>query len=88
MPSSDGLRVDFFGDDANQALLLSLLKGLPEGVTELMVHPAIVDDELRASSSYTTQRQAELVVLTSETTRRAVLEGGIRLTRYADALVT
>lgn len=86
--SSDGLRVDFFGEDANQELLLSLLKGLPEGVTELMVHPAIVDDELLASSSYTHERQAELEVLTSETTRQAVLRGGIRLTRYADALVT
>jgi predicted glycoside hydrolase/deacetylase ChbG (UPF0249 family) len=88
VPSSDGLRVDFFGEDANQELLLSLLKGLPEGVTELMVHPAIVDAELLASSSYTNERQAELAVLTSETTRHAVLSGGIRLTRYADALVS
>lgn len=88
VPSSDGLRVDFFGEDANQELLLSLLKGLPEGVTELMVHPAIVDAELLASSSYTTERQTELTVLTSEATRQAVLNGAIRLTRYADALVS
>lgn len=86
VPSSDGLRVDFFGEDANQELLLSLLKSLPEGVTELMVHPGFADAELLASSSYTNQRQAELAVLTSESTRQAISSGDIRLTRYADAL--
>ncbi len=85
--SSDGLRVDFFGEDANQELLLSLLKGLPDGVTELMVHPAIVDDDLLASSSYTSEREVELAVLTSRVTRQAIQGGRIRLTRYADALV-
>lgn len=86
VPTSDGLRVDFFGEDANQTLLLGLLKRLPEGVTELMVHPAIVDADLLASSGYAEPREAELAVLTSDATRHAVVEGDIRLTRFADAL--
>ena len=86
--TSDGLRVDFFGEDANQKLMLSLLEHLPEGVTELMVHPAVVDAELLASSGYAEPREAELAVLTSDATRLAVREGSIQLARYADALVT
>jgi predicted glycoside hydrolase/deacetylase ChbG (UPF0249 family) len=87
VPSSDGLRVDFHGEDANQELLLSLLKGLPDGVTELMTHPAHVDADLAASSGYAQEREAELRVLTSPATRHAIEAGGIRLTRYADALM-
>jgi predicted glycoside hydrolase/deacetylase ChbG (UPF0249 family) len=84
--SSDGLRVDFFGADANQKLLLGLLKNLPEGVTELMVHPGLVDDDLLSSSGYAHERQVELEVLTSQATRSCIESTGIRLTRYANAL--
>jgi predicted glycoside hydrolase/deacetylase ChbG (UPF0249 family) len=87
VPSSDGLRVDFFGEDANQKLMLSLLSGLPEGVTELMTHPGHVDEDLLSSSGYAQQREAELSVLTSKETLQAVADGGIYLARYAEALL-
>src|SRR6266540_2073034 len=55
---------------------------LEPGSTELMCHPAVVDDELRAGSGYAEPRARELEVLTREEARRAVREGGIELVHF------
>jgi predicted glycoside hydrolase/deacetylase ChbG (UPF0249 family) len=74
----------FFGDDTGLDTLVAILDGLGPGVTELMCHPARVDDELRADSTYTEARERELATLTDPAARRALVERGIRLATFAD----
>jgi len=71
--TTDRFVEDFFDDDAT-------LEG--PGATELMCHPAVVDDELRAGSGYAEPRTRELEVLTREEAKRAVREEGIELVHF------
>jgi predicted glycoside hydrolase/deacetylase ChbG (UPF0249 family) len=82
--TTDAFVEDFFGDAVSFETLARILGELPEGTTELMCHPAEVDDELRNSSSYADARARELAVLTSAAARSAVSERDIRLVRFSD----
>jgi predicted glycoside hydrolase/deacetylase ChbG (UPF0249 family) len=63
--------------------LLRLLKTLPEGVSELMVHPGFCTEELTAAPTRLKQsRQVELEALTHPTTRDAVQQLGITLSGF------
>jgi predicted glycoside hydrolase/deacetylase ChbG (UPF0249 family) len=75
----------FFGDDARLDVLLSILDDLAAGSTELMCHPARVDDELRSGSSYAEPRARELEVLTDPGVKSRMAERGIRLVRFDEA---
>lgn len=75
----------FFGSEATLETLLEILDDLPPGTTELMCHPARVDDDLRRHSSYLDDRERELAVLTSPEAREAVASRGIRLATFAEA---
>ena len=44
---------------------MEILASLPQGSSELMTHPGLVDDQLRAESKYNVQREDELAVLTN-----------------------
>jgi hypothetical protein len=54
----------FFGKDATKSRLMTILKEIPEGVTELMCHPGWADDSLRGVTSYADEREKELRILT------------------------
>ncbi|WP_420901962.1 hypothetical protein [Paenibacillus dendritiformis] len=41
---------------------MSLLRKIPEGITELLCHPGYVDDDVRRLSTWTTAREEELLV--------------------------
>lgn len=72
----------FFGRQALTVdYLFGLLKALPEGVSELMCHPGY-DDPTLASSSYRTERELELALLTRSAVRRRVAELGIELVTF------
>jgi predicted glycoside hydrolase/deacetylase ChbG (UPF0249 family) len=85
---SEGLRTcdafidGFYDADANLETLLRLLGSLGEGTTELMCHPAEVDDELRESSGYAEPRAAELAALTSPEVRAALEAAGVELIHF------
>ncbi len=72
----------FFGAEARLEVLLEILAAARPGVTEVMCHPAVVDDELRAASTYLDDRERELEVLTHPEVRRAVEREGIRLVHF------
>lgn len=59
--------------------LLALLDRLPAGVTELMVHPGYVDDELTGWDSYTGHRELELAALCSPALAARFARGDITL---------
>src|SRR5262245_9477293 len=80
--TTDAFREDFFDADATLEKLAAILGELPPGATELMCHPAVVDEELRRSSGYAEPRTRELAVLTSPSAREAVRKSGIELVHF------
>ena len=72
----------FYGEGATLENLRAILEGVPSGTTELMCHPAYVDDELRTGSGYAEPRARELQVLTDPSVRCFVEEAGIQLIHF------
>ena len=65
--------------------LASVIRNLPEGVTEFMCHPGFCGDELRAASTrLKDSRRIELEALTSAEARRALQESAVTLISYRD----
>ncbi len=83
--TTDAFVERFFGPEATLEVLLEILGGVGPGTTELMCHPAHVDDELRAGSSYVEERETELAALCHPDTHRAVRELGIVLGSFGGA---
>jgi len=75
----------FFGDDALVEVLIEILGGIRAGVTEIMCHPAHVDDELRSTSGYADARDRELEVLTSPQVLQAMQDLGLRPVHFGTA---
>ena len=80
--TTDAFVERFFGDEARLDVLLEILGAVGPGVTELMCHPARVDDELRNASSYVEERERELAALTAPAARGAVEAAGLRLVHF------
>jgi hypothetical protein len=72
---------DFFDETVTFEVLLRIIQEV-EGTTELMCHPAVVDEELRATSSYAEPRTRELAVLTDPRVREAVDRAGVELVPF------
>ncbi len=84
IPTPNAFMESFFDQGATAEDLLKILCQVGPGVTELMCHPARVDDELRASSSYAEVRDREREILSHPETRAAVQSLGIRLVHFGD----
>lgn len=80
--TTDSFVETFYGDGAQLGSLLEMLAGIGPGVTELMVHPGQVDDELRAGSTYLEDRERELAILTDSAVLAAIEQHGLRLTTF------
>jgi predicted glycoside hydrolase/deacetylase ChbG (UPF0249 family) len=79
--------VDSFYDNATVDNFISLLEQLPPGISEVMVHPAIVDDELRnIQDEYLEAREVELNVLLDPRVREALDEYQIRLIDFGELI--
>lgn len=62
----------------------ALIRSLPEGSTEFMVHPGICTDELRSARTRLKEsREAELKALTAPEVRVALKESRVELVGYA-----
>jgi predicted glycoside hydrolase/deacetylase ChbG (UPF0249 family) len=77
--SPDACRYEFYGSGARLEVLLDLLDGLPEGVTEIMCHPGYADG---LEDAYRTPRERELAILTDPLILEAVRERGVVLTSF------
>lgn len=75
--------LSFYGPDATLDHLLSLIADLPDGVTELMCHPARTDEALRAQSGYAEERERELAILTDPRVVKRLEDEGVQLTDYS-----
>jgi predicted glycoside hydrolase/deacetylase ChbG (UPF0249 family) len=63
------------------AHLIAILRGLPEGVTEVGCHPGFTDN---LTTMYRAARRVELDALCDPDVRRAVADEGIALVSFAD----
>ena len=84
IPTTEGFVEEFHGEAATLEALLAILFAVPVGTTEVMCHPGLVDDELRASSSYADERRKELDVLVHREVRQAIQAVGIKLIHYGE----
>jgi len=84
VPTPDHFIEGFYGQGATLENLVRLLSQLEPGLTELMCHPAVVDEALRSGSSYAEERSRELSVLTHGEVRQAIQAAGIRLVHFGD----
>jgi len=67
------------------AELATLIRNLPEGVTEFMCHPGHCTEELRGTRSRLKEsRQQELTALTSPVVREALHDAGVELVSFAE----
>jgi predicted glycoside hydrolase/deacetylase ChbG (UPF0249 family) len=81
--STDHFSPAFFGDNVGVEQLLDLLENLSDGISELMTHPGLVDEQLKAESSYNTAREKELAVLTDPQVVTRIEKLGIELVTFA-----
>lgn len=72
----------FYGPDASFAALEGILASLEDGVSELMCHPARVDEALRRGSSYADERDLEREVLCDAKLLPLVRSLGIELVGF------
>ena len=64
--------------------LISIIRGLSDGVYELMCHPGYLHTPFRMASGYVDERFTELKTLTDPNVMTVIKEAGIRLIRFAD----
>jgi predicted glycoside hydrolase/deacetylase ChbG (UPF0249 family) len=81
--TTDHFVEEFYDKGVTLEGLVHILGDLQPGTTELMCHPAVVDEELRGSSSYAEPRTRELEVLTNREVRQMIQAAGIRLITFA-----
>ena len=81
--TTDHFIMSFFGQNTSTASLLQLLADLPDGVTELMTHPGLADEHIRAESNYHVERERELAALTDPQVLVQLQKLDIELVTYA-----
>ena len=81
IPTTDRFVEDFFDRGVTLEVLLGIIAAV-RGTTELMCHPAVVDEELRATSGYAEVRARELEVLTDRRVREAIDRAGVQLIHF------
>lgn len=80
--TSDYFSMDFYGDDVSMENLKRIIEDFPEGIVEIMAHPAYVDDDLTKISSYNTNRERELEILTNDDLKKWLKEKDIKLISF------
>ena len=63
---------------------MEILASLPQGSSELMTHPGLLDDQLRKESKYNLRREDELAVLTNSQVIDYLVKLDIKLITFAD----
>lgn len=81
--TTDFFDASFFAEGVGLRQLTDLFRRLPGGVSEIMCHPGRVDAELERTSTYTTDRETELAVLTDPEITAVLAAEDIRLVSYS-----
>ena len=81
--TTDHFVEEFYDKGVTLEEMVRILGELEPGTTELMCHPAVVDEELRDTSGYAEPRTRELQVLTNREVRQVIQAAGIQLITVA-----
>jgi len=81
--TTDHFVEEFYDKGATLEEVVRIIGDLKPGTTELMCHPAVVDEDLRDTSGYAEPRTRELQVLTHHDVRQTIQAAGVRLTTFA-----
>lgn len=65
-------------------VLFRMLKGIKDGVTELVTHPGFLDPEVLHRYRFHINCEEELYALTGAKAKKAIADNGILLSRYGD----
>ncbi len=82
--SADHFVATFYDKTISVPFLMEILASLPQGNSELMTHPGLLDDQLRKESKYHVQREDELAVLTNPQIMDYLAQLDIKLITFAD----
>lgn len=82
VPIPKRLDTRFYDEGVTETMLDTMIADLPDGVSEWMCHPGVVDEPLRAGSDYSTRRAKELDLLAQPELRRKLEGAGICLISY------
>ncbi|RDW21338.1 chitin disaccharide deacetylase [Oceanobacillus arenosus] len=75
----------FYGDDLTIDSIIKILDKLNQfDTTEIMAHPAYIDEPVLTGSSYNLQRARELSILTDKRIQHEILNRGIELVSYRE----
>jgi len=77
VPHPDCFETRFYDEGAMLATLHEIIDSLPGGVTEIMCHPGLPDEQLAAVSGYNRQRAAELAALTDPSLKEHLRAAGV-----------
>ncbi len=83
LATNDAFIDGFHAEGATSDNLADLLGRVELGTSELMCHPAVVDEELRAASGYAEPRGRELEALIQVDVRAVVQACGLQLVNYS-----
>ncbi len=82
--TTDGTLGIAFTGHWDRELLCSVIRNIPQGTWELVVHPGYDDSSLRAITSLTASRETELRLLTSKETRCCIEDAGVELISFRE----
>ena len=82
--TTDHFVATFFDRTVSVPFLMEILGSLPQGSSELMTHPGMLDDQLRKESKYNARREDELSVLTNSQVIEYLDRLDIKLVTFAE----
>lgn len=72
------------GGNMREEFLLQIIDALPEGISEIMMHPGVNDDILKSMYNWNNHWQAELAAITSPTVSQHVKKNNINLISFKE----
>jgi len=84
--SPDRTIISFFKEGVSLNNIAHILKGLPNGVSELVCHPGHIDEELINDTKYSYIREKELEILLDKSVKKIINSRQIKLAKYQDVL--
>ena len=72
-------------NEARKAAYHKTLRELPDGLTMMIIHPAVMDPELKAMTNSSADRDADYRIFMDVETRQVIRDAGIKLVGWRDA---
>ena len=81
---ADNILGFFDSGNIREELLMNMLNGLPEGVTELIAHPGFISADVLDRCIFHRNCEMDLAALTSRRVKKTIADNGIKLISFSD----